>query len=562
MKSKVLAALLSVVVLAVNPASLRGQSTSFSGALLNHDIMMPYDFASLSQTQVFGTSRAMAMGGAFTSLGGDISSVTINPAGLGMFTSEVFSMTPMVSVANSSTTGHSSWMGDNKNSFGFSNIGATFNLSQRSSGSLISLTGAITYNRLADYNSQLSFTSFDEYNASSGALVPSMIDLFGMQLADASLYPSADGTMEYANDPRYWSAQAAYDTYLIDPTSSGDGWTSNALGYNASVAGSYNVEQRGRADEYSFAIGGNIANMLYFGATLGLQEINQTTQYTYQEEYSYEGGAAYASAADQSSDSPLDSQAQYSSLWQETRLSGGGMNLKLGLTARPTRYLRIGVAYHSPTYYSLSRTYQTSMSSYLFSVAGSSTAVSGSKYSESPQFIDSYEYSWNFRTPSKLLAGASFQVGNVGVISLDYERVWYNWIRVTNAPGDLTTYDYKVEFSDYYQPTNTFRAGIEVKPVPFISLRAGGGLSSSMFKDESLHFSSALPTESHYITCGVGISISPVMCLDLAYQFHHQDYTQYRLYYVSDSAGAILSSDLFDSSLNRNYICATLTFRL
>ena len=53
----------------------------FGGAVMDHDIMMARDFASLSQTHAFGTARSMAMGGAFTSLGADMSSISQNPAG-------------------------------------------------------------------------------------------------------------------------------------------------------------------------------------------------------------------------------------------------------------------------------------------------------------------------------------------------------------------------------------------------------------------------------------------------------------------------------------------------
>ena len=40
-----------------------------------------------SQQHYTGTSRSMAMGGAFGALGGDFSSIGINPAGLGVYQS-------------------------------------------------------------------------------------------------------------------------------------------------------------------------------------------------------------------------------------------------------------------------------------------------------------------------------------------------------------------------------------------------------------------------------------------------------------------------------------------
>ncbi len=559
MKRILLLSLLFAAGVTLTPSTVKAQL--YGGAVLDHDIMMPTEMASLSKTQVFGTARSMAMGGAFTSLGGDISSVSINPAGLGMFSHSVFSFTPMLSVANASTTGVPSWVGNNKTNFGVANFGATLNLSERATGSLISLNAAFTYNRVADYNTKMSFSSETLYDSSNNNLVPTIADVFMYQLAGANLYPTSNGGMDYDNNPYYWPAQSAYKTYLLDPESGNNGWTTNVIGHNASVLGSYEVLQSGRTDEYSFAFGGNVGNYLYFGATFSLQEINQTTEYVYQEEYNYydDDGYAYASASDTD---PIDYQAAYSNIWQRTELSGAGANVKLGLIARPTRALRIGVAYHSPTYYTLARTYQTSTETMI--LGNYSDLVASEIFtSTSPEFIDNYEYSWKFRTPSKLLLGASLQFGNFGVISVDYERQWYNWIRVSNSPGEFTTYDYQQEFQGNYQPTNTLRLGIEVKPTPQVALRAGGGFSTSMLKDETLFYSTPTATDSDYITFGVGIQFTPSTTLDVAYQYYHQNYSSYKLFYAESSSGDdISSSNLFNSSLNQNFITATLTFRL
>ncbi len=532
---------------------------SYGGVVLDHDIMMPSDFATLSQTQPFGTARSMAMGGAFTSLGADLSSTTINPAGLGMFSQDVISITPMVSSSNAINSGVPSWVGNNKTTLSFANMGAAFVLDESSSGSLITLNGAVTYNRLADYNTRMSFSSESLYDPSTDNLVPSIADVYMNQLDGASIYPSSSGSMDYDGNPYFWPAQSAYKTYLLDPVDGG--WGTNTIGHNASVLSSLEVLQRGRTDEYSFSLGGNIDNFLYFGATFGIQDINQTTEYTYQEEYNYysDEGYAYASA---SATDPLDYQASYTNIWQETTLSGSGYNLKLGLIARPTRALRIGVAYHSPTYYSLTRTYQTSTQTQILGNYSDLTPVENF-WSSSPQFIDNYEYSWDFSTAPKLLTGASIQMGNFGIISVDYERQWYNAIRVYNAPGELSTQDYRKEYVNNYQPTNTIRIGMEIKPVPNVALRAGGGTSSSMIKDESLFYSSPVATDSSYITFGLGVQFSPVTTLDIAYQCYHQNYTSYTLFYAESSSGnTISSSNLFDTSFDRSFISATLSFRI
>ena len=44
----------------------------------------------------FGTARSAALGGAFTSLGADLASMAINPAGLGMYQSSDVGFSPSV----------------------------------------------------------------------------------------------------------------------------------------------------------------------------------------------------------------------------------------------------------------------------------------------------------------------------------------------------------------------------------------------------------------------------------------------------------------------------------
>ena len=84
MKSMKIVALCAAFVAA---APLQAQNTGleFGGSVLNHDMLWATDLAQLSQTHVFGTARVMGMGGAFTSLGADLSSMSLNPAGLGMY---------------------------------------------------------------------------------------------------------------------------------------------------------------------------------------------------------------------------------------------------------------------------------------------------------------------------------------------------------------------------------------------------------------------------------------------------------------------------------------------
>ena len=161
--------------------------------------------------------------------------------------------------------------------------------------------------------------------------------------------------------------------------------------------------------------------------------------------------------------------------------------------------------------------------------------------------------------------GASYAFGNFAVVSVDYERDWYNGIRVKGHPQaiDMTKEDYKLDFKENFCATNSIRAGIEFKPMPVFALRVGGGYTSSMLRDESLAYEFPQSTDSYYITAGLGANLSKNIVFDLAYQYLSQQQSQYRLFYSYDqAAGAfIASSDLYNTSLTRHFISMTIGFR-
>ncbi len=541
--------------------SVQGQNLSFGGSVLDHDLMMPSEISSLAITQPFGTSRSMAMGGAFTSLGADMSSASINPAGLGMYLRGDVSITPMVSINKSTTANTTDWVGSTKTKFGVSNFGAAFTMFESGSSGLISLTGAISYNRLADYNTQYSFTRANIYSDGS-AMAPSIADIYAQQLNQSSITaPSDGGNMDFDANPYYWNSQLGYNTFLVDPLTSGE-FTPNGIGNNASVFSSMNVVSSGRADEYNFSLGGNIANKLYFGVSIGLQDIDKVDQYVYQEEYRYSDSSnGYALNGD---GEVLASQFDYSNLWQEVAVSGSGYNFKFGVVARPVDALRIGVAFHTPTYYSLARSYQADIYTYLLDNVDLNKGTE--YYDSTPLFVDEYENSWEFSTAPKLLTGISYQFGGNAILAIDYERAWYNGMRVQNTPSgvDYSLYDYKTFFKDNYQAVNTLRMGLEVKPTSVIAIRAGGGFSSSMIEDESLFFNAPTATTSNYFTAGLGFRLGANASLDFAYQYAKQNYTQYKLFFSQDQSTGefVTDSGNFVTDLKRNYITATLSLRL
>ena len=77
------------------------------------------DALRFSQFNYGGTARFMSMGGAFGALGGDFSSLAINPAGIGIYRRSEFSFTPMVTYNQIGSTYFNIFQDDMKYGFNF-----------------------------------------------------------------------------------------------------------------------------------------------------------------------------------------------------------------------------------------------------------------------------------------------------------------------------------------------------------------------------------------------------------------------------------------------------------
>ena len=534
-----------------------GQNLSFGGAVLNRDGVMAGEFAQLSQTQPFGTARSMALGGAFASLGADLSSMSVNPAGLGMYQRNEIVLTPMMTFQSSDTAGTNPFGKNGKNRFAMANFGAALNTYQ-SSGTLTSLTIGIGLNRIADFNSRYSY-KFDTPYPNGGGQAPSIADVFGRQLGQAGIFPNNNGELGYDyNNPYFWPAILGYNGYMISSftDAAGSYYVPDCIGSNASILHYMDVVNSGSINEFALSFGANFNNIVYLGATIGIQSVHKSTGVYYGEDYRYDNGPAANSAGDQ-----LISQLDYADLYQHSVLDGSGANLKIGVIVRPSEALRIGVAFHTPTYYSLERSYYGTINSQLYNNDTGDTEINsdGTPYQD-----DMGSDSWCFTSPARLMLGISYTFGNFGLISIDYERDWYNGIRVKNTPDGFDIYpeDYKAEFKHGFQGTNTLRAGIEIKPLPVVALRVGGGFTGSMFKNRNDYYDMPLAYRTSYVAAGIGFNLSRSISLDMAYQYIADKQTPYQLFYSLDrDTGTYYdSTGLFDTQSTRHNAVLSLAF--
>lgn len=532
----------------------------FGGAVLNHDGVLAGEMAQLSRPQALGTARSMALGGAFTSLGADLASMSINPAGLGMYRRNEIVLTPMMTFQSSETPGTMSYAKNGKNRFSMANFGAAFN-AYEGTGTLTSFTVGVGLNRIADFNSRHSFKTDTPY-AGGSVWAPTIADIFGQQLGQAGIFPNGDGKLGYdTTNPYFWPAVLGYNGFMIspyyDPDTKESVYVPDCIGSNASILHYLDVVNSGSINEFTLSAGANLNNIVYIGATIGIQSVHKSTSVYYGEDYRYDNGPAANSAGEL-----LETQLDYADLYQKSVLDGSGVNFKLGVIVRPTEHLRIGLAFHTPTYYSLERRYYGDITTQLYNNTTKDTEIN---QDGTPSQDDMGGNSWCFTSPARLLLGISYTFGNFGLVSVDYERDWYNGIRVKNTPEGFEPYpeEYKAEFKHAFRGTNTIRAGVEFKPLPRMALRVGAGYTDSMLKDKASYYDAPLTYETRYITAGVGFNVSRHVTLDLAYQHVTDKQSAYRLFYSLDRATGdfFTTTGLFDTESKRNNVAMSLVFR-
>ena len=551
----------------------------FGGSVLNRDMLWASDFAELSRTHLFGTARAMGMGGAFTSLGADLTSMALNPAGLGMYRSSEFSFTPLVAVSHASTDGTATWQNNNKTRFAFANIGVALNVFESGSGALTSLTVGLGLNRIADFNTRYSFSSESLFDPSTGAYMPTIGDIFSQQLNSWGVRRnSSDQLLMPDLHPSVWPAALGYDGYMVDYFADGGNnpWGVARIGGNASVLHSMDVVNSGSINEFDISLGGNINNIVYFGATLGIQSVYKRTAMTYQEEYGYfnTDGVAQTLNRETGEWSNLTEQLEMMNLYQRMTIDGSGVNLKLGVVVRPIAGLRLGAAFHTPTYYSLDYSYRAGITTRILQtedIINNNGPIRGAEAgNDSPTATNEGPDSWSFTSPARLMFGASYTFGNFAIVSVDYERDWYNGIRMKDVPryNDLSKEDYKAEFKHNFQATNSLRVGAEIKPLPFLALRVRGGFTDSMLKERDTYtygVNTGMPVtyESSYLSAGLGLVLSRGVSLDIAYQNVSDKMNGYQLFFSQDYDTGDLKtwSGVYETSLTRHYIAMTLNFR-
>lgn len=444
-----------------------------------------------------GTARATAMGGAFGALGADFTTLSNNPAGIGLYKSSEVTITPSLFSGRSESSYFGEVNEDERYNINLGNVGIILvtDLTLRNPQSdFKNVQFGFGMNRLANFNNRV---IIDGFNETSSYLTPYVNASQGLSLDDLDNFGSG---MAYDVELMYTNAQGEY---MIDMPTGG-------------VAQRKSIDTRGSINEMVFSLGTNYKDQVYLGATLGIPSIryNETSIYT---------------------ESDSEERNDYFKSFTRTdklETTGTGVNLKAGIIVRATDWFRIGGAIETPTFYTMSDSYSTSFRANFDTVSSLSTAADGF-----------YEYELN--TPFKAMAGVGFIVGKQGLLSLDYQYLDYG-----NARLRATDYDFEFEndaIRDSYLAAHNIRLGAEWR-VGALSLRGGYGLSANPYK---------YGTNSMMNTLSAGLGIrGQKFFADFAWSMNGMD-DEYYLYNAPSTADPAVAN----TTINNTMLLMTIGFR-
>jgi len=428
---------------------------AFALSFLTLEAQMSSDALLLSEHAHFTTARSMGVAGAMGALGGDMSSMFNNPAGLGVYRSSEFQISPGLQFTGIRTTFVSDSLLplalNNRTGIYFGGLGFVY--SEELTGDWKNVNFGISYSRLASFNRSFSFSGVST----------------GSRLVNFTEEANNSGALPGNLDP--FEEQLAWDAYFIDNPNGGASYVGAATDSNY-IKKSQLFRQSGGISELGICLAGNYKHKLYIGGTLGVDFIKQRELKDYEE-------------------SDLSGNMDFKSLRfrEERNVSGIGINFKLGLIYRVSKHLRMGLAIHSPTAYGLNETYDTQLSgAVIWNDTLRTTTDENALASPTGEFQHNFYSPWLFNFNVGIVLGDK-DAKTKGFISLEGEYLDYSSatfsLKASDASVTIGDQEYinKVNsaISGTYQGVARAKIGAELA-LDKIRLRAGYRLQTSPYQ--------------------------------------------------------------------------------
>ncbi len=508
-------------------------SLLLSCAVLMVSAQRTFDVLKMSETELSGTSRYMSMGGAFGALGGDASAININPGGIGVYRSSDISATMNLNFL-STKSGDFQNLTDTK--FYFNNVSYVGSM-KINSDFFKYFNWGFSFNRIKSFNRRYQ-GGYNVANSLTNIIADNLTR--GGWIENDLRSNSWDDNVYYRKDETApWIGILAYQSYLLNPDS--DGYLHGLFKEGTTGNAKFCVDEKGHTDEYNITLGGNFKNVLYWGVNFGITDLRYNIDQYYDEDlYNAEITDYY-----------VDEEGNYIATgnttqgyggfglesYQETR--GTGYNFKMGVILKPINQLRIGAAFHTPTYYDMKDLYKVYSEVNLLPDGLPENQMFYDYHETGDEGYDYDEYRYTIKTPWRFIGSLAVVPSNMGLISFDYEYVGANTMRCGDEDG-YNYFDTEYKIKEQLQPSHIFRIGGELRATPNFSLRAGYSYQTSPVKDvvkeainddvdvENAYYAYQYDKSNQYITAGLGYKYRNFY-LDAAY-VHQTRTSQYHAY--------------------------------
>lgn len=413
-----------------------------------------------------GTARNQALGGAGVSLGGEFSTLFLNPAGLGFFKTGDFVITPSV-IANSNEAeylGNTMLASNQKLSLGATGIILSTEYRNRK---IKNLTIGIGINRSANFNN---ITRYEGINNTSS---------YSEKFAEELEYDNVTNS-QVAGSSYPYGASMAFNTYLINPVLNSTG---DITGYTTLANPAYGLKQMmnkntsGGITDIAFGIGANYSDKFFWGGALTIPVLKYHREADYQED-------------DMSGNSHND--FGYFTANEILETKGTGVNLKAGVIYKPLTSLQLGLSFVSPTFFQMTDLYNMTITTNPEGYEGQGVLTQSSSFLNND---DDLRATYNMVTPLRVMFGGTyfFSTGpfidqQKGFITADLEYVNYSGTRFLDANNDQNYKTYYKQLNNTiegtYKGTINARIGGEIK-FNVLMIRLGAAYYGNPYENET-----------------------------------------------------------------------------
>ena len=462
-----------------------------------------YDAATLATENLNGTARYVGMGGAMEALGADISTISTNPAGIGLFRHSVGSL----SLGIVTQDGVEKFAGVGKTNLSFDQVGFVWS-NQIDVQSFINV--GFNYHKSNNFNQIIAASNRFAPSTRTLAGNGDLTRLVGSGQSLQTLVKGMDGYLDASN--KDYDGINYYESQI-------DNMYVNSLMFGSTyfplTASDFNFRQgrTGYIGNYNFCISGNSRDRIYWGLTIGVHDVH------------YEAFTNYTENLEAGQVLPNGNAVSEVKLVDERSIKGQGFDIKGGLIFRPIEDspFRIGVSVATPTWYKLKTDNYCTL-----------------KTDINEHCSESYEF--KYYTPWKFGLSLGHTVGNLLALGAGYEFTDYTsadmrYITSNSSYGNeesRSDSEMNTEIGYSLKGVHTLKVGAELRPDPMLSLRLGYNFVSPKYDNNDMAYRNpevyspgvfyASTTDytnwraTHRITAGIGTKVDR-LSLDLAYQY-------------------------------------------